>query len=120
MTILRRTQIRPGVQGIDTTVKSAQGPFRALAPTWDMVMGYKNKTLSEAAYTEQYQAILQRVPDQLWETLAAQREAFLLCYCRDGVFCHTHLIISHLVKRWPKRFEDGRPKAHPSPALEPH
>jgi uncharacterized protein YeaO (DUF488 family) len=111
MTIVRRAQIRPGVQGTDTTVKSAQGPFRALAPTWDMVMGYKNKTLSEAAYTKQYQAILQRVPDQVWETLAAQPEVLLLCYCRDGWFCHTHLIIEHLIERWPERFIDGRAKA---------
>lgn len=113
MTILKRVQIRTGVCGIDTTVKSAQGPYRALAPTWDMVMGYKNKRLSEEEYTAQYAAILQRVPAKVWDTFADQNEVILLCYCRDHVFCHTHLIISHLVQCLPERFQDGRQSHHP-------
>ena len=114
MNILRRPQIRASVQGIDTTVKSAQGPFRALAPTWDMVMGYKNKTLSEAGYRTQYSVILQRVSAKVWDTLADHAELLLLCYCRDDAsFCHTHLIISHLVQCWPERFQDGRQSHYP-------
>ena len=112
MTILRRAQIRAGVHGVDTTVKSAQGPYRALAPTWDMVMGYKNKMLSEAGYRTEYAAILQRVPAKMWDTFAAQSEVVFLCYCRDNWFCHTHLIIEHLVQFWPERFQDGRLDSH--------
>ena len=42
MVELTRTQIRPGVKGVDVTVKSAVGFARSFAPTWKMVMGYKN------------------------------------------------------------------------------
>jgi hypothetical protein len=108
MTTLRRAQIRRGVVGIDTTVKSAHGLWRAFAPTWDMVLGVKRGTLSEAEYTVQYEAILSRVPAAVWDALAAEPEQLLLCFCRDGWFCHTHLLISWAVRHDPARFRDGR------------
>lgn len=43
---LTRAQIRPGVKGVDVTAKSALGFARAFSPTWSMVMGYKNGTLT--------------------------------------------------------------------------
>jgi hypothetical protein len=45
------------VKGVDVTVKSAEGFARSFAPSWSMVMGYKNGTLTEAQYTEQYMKI---------------------------------------------------------------
>ena len=108
MTRLMRAQIRPGVLGVDTTVKSAQGLWRAFAPRWDMVMGHKNGTLSNAQYTELYDQILDRVPAVVWDTLAKRECETWLCYCRDSWFCHTHEIIAYAVKRWPERFQDGR------------
>lgn len=93
MTVLTRGQIKPGVIGIDTTVKSAIGLWRSFAPTWSMVMGWKRGELTWEQYVSQYGTILARVPDVVWNILAAQPEARLLCYCRDGVPCHTHLII---------------------------
>jgi hypothetical protein len=47
MTILMRAQIRPGVLGIDTTVKSAQELWRTFAPRWEMVIGHKKGTVSK-------------------------------------------------------------------------
>lgn len=55
MTTLTRGQIGR-TQGLNTTVKSATGPWRAFAPTWDMVMEWKKGALSQEAYTAQYQA----------------------------------------------------------------
>ena len=46
MTVLTRGQIKPGVIGIDTTVKSAIGLWRSFAPTWSMVMGWKRGELT--------------------------------------------------------------------------
>ena len=114
MTKLMRAQIGRGVQGIDTTVKSAQGIWRALAPRWEMVLGHKKGVVSDAEYTEQYVQILNAVPANVWDTLAALPEARLLCFCRDSWFCHSHLIIEYAVRRWPERFQDGR---NPSNAL---
>jgi hypothetical protein len=46
------------VRGVDVTVKSAKGFARSFAPTWKMVMGYKNGMQTEAQYTEKYVEIL--------------------------------------------------------------
>ena len=108
MTRLTRAQIRQGVSGIDTTVKSAQGIWRALAPSWDMVMGYKQGTLSWEAYCAQYAKFLARVPNAVWDALAQEEQRTLLCYCRDGWNCHTHEIIDFAVRQFPARFSDGR------------
>src|SRR5512145_1067483 len=104
---LTRAQIRPGVKGVDVTVKSAVGFARSFAPTWHMVMGYKNGTLTEGQYTEQYMKILNAVSVEAWRWLYAQAvngEVTLLCYCRDGWFCHTHLLIDYACKKYPKAF----------------
>lgn len=58
--------------------------------------------------TELYDQILDRVPAVVWDTLAKRECETWLCYCRDGWFCHTHVIIAYAVKRWPERFQDGR------------
>ena len=108
MTKLRRAQIRPGVQGIDTTVKTARGLWRAFAPRWDMVMRFKQGTLSWSAYCVEYAQILARVPMVVWDTLAAEPEQVLLCYCRDHAPCHSHEIIAFAVQQFPERFRDGR------------
>ena len=108
MVKLTRAQIRPGVKGVDVTVKSSKGFARAFSPTWSMVMGYKNGTLTEAQYTEQYLKILGAVSVEAWRWLYAQAaeggEVVLLCFCRDGQFCHTHLIIQYAVAKYPKAF----------------
>ena len=107
MTILRRAQIGKA-EGIDTTVKSAKGLWKMFAPTWAMVLGVKEKRMSEAQYTEQYLAILANVNAHVWDELANHEQATLLCYCRDDWFCHTHLIIEYACTHWPDRFSDGR------------
>jgi hypothetical protein len=115
MVRLTRAQIRPGVRGVDVTVKSSKGFARSFAPTWSMVMGYKNGTLSEAQYTEQYMKILDAVSVEAWRWLYAQAvdgEVVLLCYCRDldaqgrRVFCHTRLIAAYAAEKYPKAFSN--------------
>jgi hypothetical protein len=80
---LSRAQIRPGVKGVDVTIKSAKGFARSFSPTWSMVMGYKNGTLTEVQYTQQYLKILDAVSVEAWRWLYAQAvngEVTLLCY----------------------------------------
>ncbi len=108
MTRLRRAQIRAGAIGIDTTVRSAQGIWRAFAPRWNMVLRYKNGTLSWQDYCAQYAQILARVPMQVWDELARAEDQTVLCYCRDGWNCHTHELIQFAVQQFPDRFKDGR------------
>ena len=88
--------MRRGVIGIDVTVMSSKGPAKNLAPTWELVMGHKNGTLSDDDYAYAYGALLRMVPDAAWKWLQSQaneeENITLLCYCKDGKFCHTHMI----------------------------
>ena len=92
---------------MDVTVKSAKGYARAFSPTWSMVMDYKNGTLTEAQYTAQYMKILNAVSVEAWRwlyTQAVNGEVVLLCFCRDGQFCHTNFILQYAVEKYPKVF----------------
>jgi hypothetical protein len=74
-----------------------------------MVLGHKNGTLSNADYKQLYLEILARVPMPVWDALASAETQTVLCYCRDGWFCHTHQLIEYAVTHYPDRFCDGRP-----------
>lgn len=87
---------------VDTTVKSAStDEGRALAPTWDMVMGYKEGRLTDAQYTDQYLKLLReryaKDPAPFLSLLQRERTV-LLCYCADGEFCHRHIAQGVLLK----------------------
>ena len=81
-----------GIELIDITVKSGEVAF---APTWEMVLGIKQGTLSEAEYRKQYIALMREsyhAHTASWEALMG-KEAFALgCYCREGHFCHRHIL----------------------------
>ena len=104
--------------GIDITVKSAMGTNREFAPTWEMVRGHQTHTMSNQEYTRLYTAILDALPIQAWRKLTHQMQGGILtflCYCEeenvDGgrKFCHSHLIVEYMLKRWPMFFRDARP-----------
>jgi uncharacterized protein YeaO (DUF488 family) len=87
-----------GIRLLDTTVKS--GCFE-VAPSWDMVSGSKNGTLSPEAYTTLYDRVIERSQvkyPEFWAALLDHSEIALACYCRPGVFCHRHLLAKHLRK----------------------
>ena len=80
---------------LDITVKGQDPRGKLLAPTWDMVMGYKNGTLNEEQYTQMYFELMQirfSQNPQLWMEIADSTEDIVLvCFCPAGVFCHRHL-----------------------------
>lgn len=98
--------------GIDITVKSAQGYAREFAPTWDMVMGHKRGTVTDERYVEQYHAMLRAASREAWRWLRDQGQESgqicLVCYCGEGKFCHTHVLIEFMLAHWPHLFADGR------------
>jgi len=111
--VLRRAQIGHVKTGntIDITVKSAVGWARAFAPTWDMVSAYKSGIMGESEYRNKYEVLLDAVGEEpfrrLWE-FGDGGIVKLLCYCPNGKFCHSHLMIDFAVKRYPQWFSDGR------------
>jgi len=71
-----------------------------LYPSWPMVMGHKNHTVSDESYCEQYEALMQqRWPAvEAWlKGLRTDTDITLLCYCPEfengeHKFCHRMLI----------------------------
>ena len=60
-----------------------------LAPSWDLVSGYKYRNLSPHDYTIQYIALLESrdiTPDDVWNNIADN--TILLCYESPSEFCH--------------------------------
>lgn len=80
------------INPLDVTVKSGD---RVFAPTWPMVMGYKNGTLSEAQYTADYVSLMTssyRENKERWLEVLNMGEVTLLCYCKPGAFCHRTIL----------------------------
>lgn len=109
MVALKRAQIRRDATGIDVTVMSSTGRAKSLAPTWELVMGHKNKTITNNDYAYAYGALLNLVSSDDWHWLKKQEDAnhevVLLCYCKDGKFCHTHFIGLYAQALLPEVFE---------------
>jgi uncharacterized protein YeaO (DUF488 family) len=89
--------------GLDTSVKSG---LQILAPTWEMVMGVKNKTITEAEYIEDYKNSLDFYETRILRYLREMdtKHWTFLCYCRDEWFCHTYILIEWLVTKFPSEF----------------
>jgi len=80
-----------GADRFDVTVKGQDPLGKIFAPTWDMVMGVKNGTMSHEEYTRRYVAILSRsLTFNAVESLQSKFPASvtLVCFCPKGAFCH--------------------------------
>lgn len=100
-TIRNRSTIETdlGIRCINTTVKSGGPEF---APTWAMVLGSKDGTLSAEDYAQQYEALMRDSQEryyQYWEDLILSDEPFsIYCYCSAGNFCHRLLLVDILIE----------------------
>ena len=114
---VRVNQNAPGY--LNTTVKSSSGLGRLVAPTWDMVLGFKNHQSSDRfagtppitweEYTLQYMEILERnVTEDVARKIAAHasnEQLSIACYCRlDTECCHNALLKSFLEEKYPQYF----------------
>ena len=74
-----------------------------LAPTWELVKGHKYEGKSDAWYVEGYRALLAsrwKVEVKPWLMgLTPDEDMTLLCYCRQGKFCHRQLL-AQMVAKW--------------------
>ena len=65
--------------------------YLALVPTWDIVLGIKNKTITQDEYTEAYNKILSKLnPHTVANELGDG--AIMLCYESPNDFCHRHIV----------------------------
>jgi hypothetical protein len=109
--LLSRAQMNSPRQGFDVTTRTKL----PVSPPWWLVNDYKSEKIGEEVYKEHYlhhldENILDIVKwlDSLPEKLPIIKETHhlvLKCFCPDGVFCHTHLLIDWLLIEFPERFE---------------
>jgi uncharacterized protein YeaO (DUF488 family) len=82
-----------GKDRLDITVKTGDLDF---APTWDMVMGHKNGTMTDGEYTRRYMDILRISYDKAhdkWLDILSRDEVTFVCYCKTGkLFCHRKIL----------------------------
>jgi hypothetical protein len=96
--------------GLDVTRKTGRGLGLVFAPPWNMVEAHKHGRMTDERYTELYLEQLRRIPDEryheLWQLAVVHFNARLVlrCYCKDGAFCHTYLMIDHMLERFPALF----------------
>lgn len=87
-----------GENRLDITVKTGLQMF---APTWEMVQDYKEKRIDKDQYTELYYAKMRnsfKTHRETWEWLLDQKEVVLVCFCKNGDFCHRYLLSDILAK----------------------
>lgn len=102
MDIYTSTYRYGGNDRLDITVKGQDPLGRLFAPTWDMVMGYKNGTLSQEGYTKAFaQKFGQAFSPENLPILNAIKEKYhggltLVCFCRRGDFCHRLVVAGAL------------------------
>lgn len=81
------------VEFLDTTVKSG---LKIFSPTWDMVLGHKDGSVSDEEYTTRYRARMRQSwidNREQWEAILRKEEPIALaCYCKPGKFCHRLLL----------------------------
>lgn len=94
---------------LDVTAKSGMGLGAVFAPSWALVKAKAEGTLSEEEYEVEYFAHLRQISPKHYAALMqfgamhGNRICFL-CYCRDGTFCHTYLLIAYLTSEFPNHF----------------
>lgn len=95
-----------GVGRLDVTVKGRDPLGRVFAPTWDLVMGVKNGTLTEEEYSQSYKGHINHIfsikprhvaVQQIIDKHAEIGTLVLVCFCRPYSFCHRYLLADILV-----------------------
>ena len=98
ISLAQRLRLTEDPRYLDTTVKSGDKTF---APTWKMVMGYKQRRISNEEYKQGYYDMMResyRKNRQRWDEILSIEEVILACYCRADSFCHRYLLKDMLVK----------------------
>jgi hypothetical protein len=94
----------PGSDRVDITVKGQDPNWKEFAPTWKMVMGVKNGTMSEQEYVDLYAptgrqiTVIGSVSEATWERLYQMETATFVCFCPEGAFCHRNILLNYILE----------------------
>ena len=76
---------------------------KALAPSADLLARYKNGITNTEAFTEEFEAMLDSIDiKKVLEDLTEEgsTDIVLLCFEKNGDFCHRHIIAKHLKSKY--------------------
>jgi len=101
-----------GDHGADVTAKSAEGLYKHLAPTWDLVGRHKLGSMTNLQYHARYLALLRKaalykIPEHIHASIEQrgdQDSLVLLCYCSLDKFCHVDYLIDWLCEQYPQLY----------------
>jgi len=94
-----------GDDRLDITVKGNDTFGANFAPTWEMVNGFKNHTMSEDEYTWRYRALMNQHWNEsnspfmeLAKGIVFPGGVTVVCFCKPGAFCHRILFVESMEK----------------------
>ncbi len=90
-----------GPDRLDITVSNKNTTWgRAFAPTWGMVKGVQNGTLSTEDYINEYRTLIlngiAEYSKNEFQHLLKQERIVFVCFCKPGAFCHRVLLAQML------------------------
>lgn len=102
MNIYTSTINYSGKHKLDITIKSGDIFY---APTWKMVMAFKQNKYSKEEYTKDYLDIISRRfnnPKNDWKIKSLLKKEIIVfcCYCKPKHFCHRILLANYLAKNY--------------------
>lgn len=102
-----------GADRVDITIKGQDPDWKEFAPTWDMVIGVKNGSMSEQTYVDLYhptlnhRSIIGDVSVTTWDKLLNMETATFVCFCAEGAFCHRNILTNYMLHVMDGRLVNG-------------
>jgi hypothetical protein len=96
-----------GLDRTDITVKGFDAYGKYFAPSWNMVFGIKNETMSQQQYVDAYLKIIDDVPVRILDWFFSRPTRTLVCFCAEEAFCHRNILINYLVQIYGDRIKNG-------------
>jgi len=93
-----------GPDRVDITVKGQDPNWKEFAPTWAMVMGIKNGTMTQQQYLDLYEpglgrkSIIGEVSGPTWHRLMQMRTVTFVCFDPEGEFCHRNILTNYIIR----------------------
>lgn len=96
-----------GLDRTDITVKGHDAYGKYFAPSWSMVFGVKNGTMSEEQYVQAYIKILEAVPVHVIDWFLSRPTRTLVCFCAADAFCHRNILVNYFIGILGDRIKNG-------------
>jgi uncharacterized protein YeaO (DUF488 family) len=90
-----------GKDRLDITAKGQDPIGKIFAPPWNLVMGYKDGSISQEEYNKRYNHLLAESYLENTSILAelfSREEVTLVCFCKAHDFCHRYILAGFLCK----------------------